>query len=51
MKKTKRNTFTLPIELSEQLDKVAKKLGLKKSKMVRDSLVKHLLILEKTEKV
>lgn len=51
MKKTKRNTFTLPIELSDKLAEVAKKLGLKKSQMVRDSLIEHLLILEKTEKV
>lgn len=39
MKKSKRNTFTLPIELSLELDYISKKLGLKKSNIVKRSLM------------
>lgn len=39
MKKSKRNTFTLPIELSIELDFISKKLRLKKSNIVKKSLI------------
>lgn len=46
MRKTKRNTFTLPIDLSQRLDKIAKDLGLKKSKIVKESLEKFIKTLK-----